>query len=136
MSSLSAILRILGLSKGLGSRPASHQDDLKLSLPLEDGVRVLVGTLRRDDEDFVFEYAKEFAKSGLPLLPDFPKTDVVYRSPDLWPFFLARLPPVDRPDVQAEIARRNLETDDTLKLLGSLGRTAISSPYELEPAGV
>lgn len=73
------------------------------------------------------------SRGYLPL-PDFPKTDVVYRSPDLWPFFLARLPPVDRPDVQAEIARRNLESDDTLKLLGSLGRTAISSPYELEPA--
>ena len=113
---------------------ASEPLELRLTLPLENGIRLLVGALRRDHEDFVFEYAKAFTKSQMPLLPGFPDPDVVYRSPRLWPFFLVRLPPIGRPDVQAQIARRNVESDDTIKLLGSLGRKTISSPYELEPA--
>ena len=137
MNKLSALLQILGLSR----RPVGPQhaagdgDSLNLVLPLDRGERILVGTLRREADDFVFEYSTEFVKSGLPLLPDFPKTGEVYRSPDLWPFFLVRLPPVDRPDVRAEIERMNRQADHTLQILSRLGRAAITSPYELTPAG-
>lgn len=117
------------------STQPGDSDSLNLVLPLDRGERIPVGTLRREADDFVFEYSAEFVKSGLPLLPDFPKTGEVYRSPELWPFFLVRLPPVDRPDVRAEIERMNLQADDTLQILGRLGRAAITSPYELTPAG-
>ena len=137
MKKLSALLQILGLSRRpVGPQHAAGDNDrLNLVLPLDRGERILVGTLRREADDFVFEYSTEFAQRDLPLLPDFPKTGVVYRSPALWPFFLVRLPPVDRPDVRAAIVRMKLEADDTLKILGRLGRAAITSPYLLTPAG-
>jgi len=137
MKQLSALLKILGLSRhSVGPQHApGDSESLNLFLPLDRDERILVGTLRREAEDFVFEYSTEFAKSGLPTLPDFPRTGDVYRSPDLWPFFLVRLPPLDRPDVRAEIERMKLDSEDTLKILGRLGRAAITSPYELTPAG-
>ena len=115
-------------------RAPSSDERLPLSLPLDGEARVLVGTLGRDEGGFVFEYTKEFLESGLPLLPDFPRPDGAYRARKLWPFFAVRLPPVDRPDVQAELERRKIDGDDTIQILGSLGRKVISSPYQLAPA--
>ena len=134
---LSELLRLLGVRQPAEQRRAhvGQGEEIRLFLPLTEDRKLLVGRLTQDGDDFVFEYSDEFAKGTFPLLPDFPRREVrQYRSHVLWPFFLVRLPPVDRPDVQQEIRERNLEPDDKLQLLGSLGRRAISSPYELELA--
>ena len=128
---LTHLFRAIGGYSSNSPKPRARTSDLLLSLPLERTIKV--GTLHRDDDGYVFQYAKEFAESHLPLLPDFPRIDDTYRSPELWPFFAVRLPPVDRPDVKAQIEKLNIDKDDTLKLLGSLGQRVISSPYELTP---
>lgn len=113
-------------------RPSSDRSNLQLSLPLAEPV--VVGQLSKDDAGlYVFEYAAEFKASGLPPLPDFPRLDDTYKSPALWPFFAVRLPPVDRPDVKAQIERLHIDKEDTLQLLKSFGQRVISSPYELTP---
>jgi hypothetical protein len=133
MIALGHILRALGVrsAQAVGDdKGATHQ--LKLYLQRPGHGRVLVGSLWKRGDRFVFEYADDFAHANLPPLPDFPVTDRQYESPDLWPFFLVRLPPADRPDVQRVIKDRGLEPDDTLGILGKLGRKAVSFPYELE----
>ena len=125
------LFRVLGAFTSKEPMRSSKTSDLLLSLPLEKPI--IVGRLQREDDGYVFRYSKEFAESHLPLLPDFPRVDDTYRSPELWPFFAVRLPPVDRPDVKAQIEKLQIDKDDTLKLLGSLGQRVISSPYELTP---
>jgi len=129
----SEVLRLLGLRPS----PTAHDDktiDEEVRLYLRSaGEGIFVGRLRKEGDEFVFEYSKEFAsREDLPSLPDFPHRNRPYRSADLWPFFLVRLPPSDRPDVQRVIRDKGIEPQNTLELLGKLGRRAISSPYELE----
>lgn len=132
---LSHLLRYLGV----GDAPdAAHdktpsEEQIVLFLPLGPDQRLRVGTLRKDASEFVFAYAPEFqARTDIPTLPDFPDRERVYRAPELWPFFLARLPPTNRPDVREIIEQRGIEPENTLEVLGELGKKAISSPYELE----
>lgn len=128
-------------SLGLASAPdAAHDhtaadEQVVMFLPVKGQERVRVGVLRKDGDEYVFQYAPDFVqRTSLPPLPDFPERTKEYRSPSLWPFFLARLPPVGREDVRRAIQAQGIEPDSTLELLGRLGKKAISSPYELELA--
>ena len=133
---LADILRFLGVRSTPAATDQSQHEEIRLYLMVPDRGRLLVGSLRRDRDEFVFEYAPEFVQSDLPTLPDFPSTTRAYRSSELWPFFLVRLPPADRADVQREISDQGIEPANTFALLGRLGRRTISSPYELELAHV
>lgn len=132
---LSDLLRYLGVG---GSPDAAHDrtpgaEEVLLLLPLANGERLRVGSLRKDGDEFVFSYSQVFAaRNDIPSLPDFPDRTRTYRSSELWPFFLARLPPTNRPDVREVIESRGIEPANTLEVLGQLGKRAISSPYELE----
>jgi len=122
---------------GLRASPQADADRSPLGqigLYLSTGSdRTEVGRLWKEGDEFVFEYSTEFqARTDLPTVPDFPDRDRAYRSPDLWPFFLARLPPSNRPDVEQAIREKGIGPQNTLELLAFLGRRAISSPYELE----
>lgn len=129
---LAALRRLIG-ERALAERDKST-DELLLFLSHE-GERVLVGRLGKDGPVYVFRYADEFLKRrDVPTLPDFPVADKVYRSADLWPFFMARLPAHQRPDVQEVLKSEGIEPDNTIEVLGKLGRRSISSPYELELA--
>lgn len=129
---ISELLKRLGIRRPQSDAAANSDDELRLVLPLDDGRRVVVGWLSQDGESFVFRYSDEFIQAGLPALPDFPRLGGgPYRSRDLWPFFLVRIPPTDRPDVQREIQRLG-KPMDLLQLLAHFGQRAVTSPYELE----
>lgn len=132
---LSHVLRYLGVidppEAAHDKTPADEQ--IVLFLPLGPDERLRVGTLHKEGDEFVFAYSPEFqSRTDVPTLPDFPDRGRVYRAPELWPFFLARLPPTNRPDVRDVIEQRGIEAHNTLEVLGELGKKAISSPYELE----
>ena len=125
---------LVGLGGDTHALPAADTSglELRLSLPL-DGARVWVGTLSREAGEYVFEYSDEFRRRrDLPSLPAFPDKDKQYRSADLFPFFLARLPPIGRPDVERFVAEHHIDPKDTLRMLSVLGRKTITSPYEFD----
>jgi HipA-like protein len=136
---LDKIRRVMAELTGLGgdehARPASEGSsdrELRLYLPLA-GERVWVGTLGRDGDEYTFRYSEAFRRRrDLPSLPAFPDMTKEYRSPDLFPFFLARLPPIGRPDVERFVAEHHIDPADTLRLLSVLGRKTITSPYEFD----
>jgi HipA-like protein len=129
---LAEILRALGF-RDQPALPASPKDEeVRVYLEIDSG-RIYVGRLRRDREGFEFSYSPEFlARPDLPPIPDLPDKARVYKSSALWPFFLARLPPTDRPDVREQLQAAGIAADDVLEVLGKLGRRTISSPYDLE----
>ena len=130
---------ILAAFRHLFGQPAlaSHDkssDELVLYLSHEGG-RVRIGRLAKDGDVYVFRYDEEFLRrKDVPTLPDFPVPTKVYRSSDLWPFFMARLPAQQRPDVQAVMEKEGISPDNAIEVLGRLGRKSVSSPYELELA--
>jgi HipA-like protein len=137
---LSTLLQFLGVKPSPQARDDKGIDEeirLYLTLPTASDRRILVGRLRKEKDEYVFAYSDDFkARPGLPSLPDFPNRNKTYRSPDLWPFFLVRLPPKDRHDVQEYLREAGIPPENTLEVLGALSRRAISSPYELELAEV
>jgi HipA-like protein len=96
---------------------------------------VLVGILSQDEGEFVFRY-----DAGYILRPDprpisaFPDLQKEYRGRDLWPFFAARMPPMEREDVKAEMLKAHLQPGDTIRLLGTLSKKTITNPYRFELA--
>jgi HipA-like protein len=129
---LDEVLRALGL-RGRSVDPSVGTDEeLRVYLAVESD-HIYVGRLRREKDEFEFSYSSEFqAREDLPSITDFPDKTRNYRSPVLWPFFMARLPPSDRPDVRRQLEAAGIEPGNTLEVLGKLGRRAISSPYDLE----
>ncbi len=129
---LSDVLQHFGLDTTEAVDHSTATDRIVLYLPLP-GARVLVGTLTKEGDDFVFQYSDAFrARLELRPLPDFPRREHVYRSRELWPFFQTRLPPAKRPDVAKMIETRRLDPKNTLQMLGQLGRETVTSPYVLE----
>jgi len=129
---ITRIARDLPLRTAEGRLVFAKDEEVRVYLETDRG-RVYVGRLKRDREGFEFTYSAEFlARSDLPPIPDLPDKTRVYKATVLWPFFLARLPPTDRPDVREQLRAAGIAPDDTLEVLGKLGRRAISSPYDLE----
>lgn len=132
------LLRRMGVNPGprAADDKSQAEEEVRLFLDLPDK-RLFVGRLWKQREVFLFQYSDEFlSRTDLPLLPDFPRRDKgFYRSERLWPFFLVRLPPLGRADVQRAVKEEGIEPANTLEMLARLGRRAISSPYELELGG-
>lgn len=107
--------------------------DRRVEVSLAKGSQsILVGTLRQEEGEFVFEYSPAFkAQDELPPISAFPEKGCVYRSSALWPFFAVRLPPMDRKDVQSIIAEKKIPTHDVLRLVAELAGKSPTSPYEL-----
>lgn len=94
-----------------------------------------IGTLLRDGEEWVFRYSDAFrAQETVKPIVDFQKVDKEYRSPNLWPFFLLRIPSPAQPVVQRHIARYKLTELDEGTLLREFGRWSVANPFELAPA--
>ena len=138
MSKWAKLKEAMGEAWGLSSlavgRSLPSEHALEVYLPVGDSERVLVGTLRRERSEVVFRYAPEFRRRGeLPAIADFPEKDREYRSQTLWPFFEQRLPPIKRADVVRKLKSKSLSAQaDRFVLLAELGRTTLTSPYELE----
>jgi hypothetical protein len=90
---------------------------------------IIVGYLSKFKFDYCFTYSAEFKASGLPAVPGFYDLDKIYESRALWPFFTVRIPPINRPDVEAIIIAKKIDVSDPMDLLLCLGHRSITSPY-------
>ena len=126
--------RFLPLGEELSARDVHSQGALRVLVQTGSGMR-LIGTLHKEGDEFVFRYDTAFssAPSAKPISA-FPDLHREYRSERLWPFFSIRIPRVERQDVREVMERRDIPSDDVLRLLGELSSRAVASPYRFEPA--
>ena len=87
----------------------------------------LIGHLFCDNSEFVFRYDADYDSEPISA---FPLLDREYRSERLWPFFAARIPPLDREDVQREMSNLSISEDQVIDILGSVARISVTSPYQ------
>lgn len=134
-------VRRADLEKGAVSIPRNEvRDDLPrvhifLDATAHGKANVLVATLSQDDGEYVFRYDPDYARQpGARPISAFPDLDDEYRAKHLWPFFAARIPPLEREDVREAMAKAKLRPDDTLRLLAMLSGRIITNPYRLELA--
>ncbi|MEL6446198.1 MAG: HipA N-terminal domain-containing protein [Bacteroidota bacterium] len=126
---LKKLLRQDGHEHVLTPRDESARFDLLYgSLP--------VGTLWLEDGgEWRYAYADAFRQqTEVKPLVDFPHLDKQYVSDELWPFFAVRIPSLEQPAVQREIAERDLDEHNQVALLRAFGTTSISNPFVLKPA--
>ncbi len=93
-----------------------------------------MGVLRLHSGVWEFRYCPEFKQQHevRPLI-DFPDVDRVYKSAELWPFFLARIPSRVQPQVSETIRREKLDERNSVQMLSHFGKQTISNPFVLEP---
>jgi HipA-like protein len=98
-----------------------------------DGRRIHVASLTKQGDEYVFEYTRDFKEQrDLAPISAFRDLSQPYRSKKLWPFFLVRVPPIEREDVRRTIEELGIAPDDEFALLAAVGSRTITSPYELE----
>ena len=91
-----------------------------------------IGVLSAADDEWTFRYTDEFRKSGeLRPIVEFPDVDKTYKSDELWPFFVMRLPSVKQPSVRNILESEAIDDSDEVELLRRFGQRAICSPFEL-----
>jgi len=97
---------------------------------------VTVGHLEFDSRMWSFWYDKEFkARGDLRPLEGFDELERVYRSSVLFPFFVVRIPDLDRRDVKRRLREEHISKPDPADLLRIFGRRVASSPaFELVPS--
>jgi hypothetical protein len=94
-----------------------------------------VGCLRLNDDAWVFNYTEEFRQQDkIKAIVDFPNKENEYRSVELWPFFLLRIPSLKQPAVQEFLRSANVESPTAAILLKQFGKRSIANPFELVPA--
>lgn len=131
-----SLLKRLGLTYSLGgSRAVIRQRPPFAEFVVRYG-SLEVGRLVNDEHGWSFTYSEAFrSQNRVRTLADFPDKQKVYRrSGGLWPFFAARLPSMEQPQVQRIIKREKLDADDTAALLSRFGRHSISNPFVMVPA--
>ena len=119
-----------------GETPAKQYLEIYRDM-LDGHGRALVGRLFQEGNDehceFVFRYDPNYHKEPISAFPDLGKE---YRSEQLWPFFSARIPPIDREDVREAITALNINADQPIEILGKVARLSVTSPYEFQLNGV
>ncbi|HEX7378656.1 MAG TPA: HipA N-terminal domain-containing protein [Pirellulales bacterium] len=95
---------------------------------------VTIGMLSAADGEWTFRYTDGFRKLGeLRPIVEFPDIGKTYKSEELWPFFVMRLPSLRQPSVRDILESEAIDDTDEVALLRRFGKRAISSPFELEP---
>ena len=95
---------------------------------------LLVGVLRRENEEWLFTYSNEFHnQTDIKPIVDFPATDREYRSQSLWPFFALRIPSPTQAEVREFIERMPADKVDEGILLKEFGTRSIANPFRLVP---
>lgn len=91
-----------------------------------------VGMLSVKGGVWQFEYSEEFKqKPELRPLVEFPDLEKVYEQPELWQFFISRIPSTLQPDVERVLEEEHIEDDDLVALLRRFGKKTVTSPFEL-----
>jgi hypothetical protein len=98
-----------------------------------------IGYLDLNEGVWEFKYSQAFiaqigSEEGVQPLVDFPDVRRTYRSQDLWPFFMARIPSVSQPRVIEEIERRGIDERSASQLLRAFGERSIANPFLLRSA--
>ena len=79
---------------------------------------LLIGTLEWTEEKWIFQYSKNFKlQNRIKPIPDFPTIDKVYKSKELYPFFVQRIPSLKQPKVQQTIKKENIKNTDEATML-------------------
>jgi len=98
-----------------------------------EGERIHVGSLSKDEGEYVFEYSPQFKEQKeLAPISAFREVSQPHRTRELPAFFRVRVPPLEREDVKRAVGELGIAADDEFALLGAVGRKTIASPYELE----
>lgn len=93
---------------------------------------LLVGELKLTEGIWSFEYSAAFKKQDeIKPLADFPDVDKVYKSKELYPFFLHRIPSIKQPKVQRQIKEHKIDATNEADLLRFFGIHSISNPFSL-----
>lgn len=93
-----------------------------------------IGTLQLEEGEWTFRYSEAFkAQDEIKPITEFPRLEKVYKSKDLFPFFVHRIPSLSQPKVQKTISRENIELDEA-SLLKRFGESSISNPFRLQVA--
>lgn len=116
---------------GLGGTKTKAQSHERFGLGYKE---LVIGSLLFKSGEWIFEYSEEFKNQNeIQPLIDFPDKNKTYRSEELWPFFLSRIPGLSQPAVKELLRKENIDEDDEAALLKRFGRTSISNPFTLEP---
>jgi HipA-like protein len=92
-----------------------------------------VGELSVKDAIWRFSYDPEFqTQDDIQPLVAFPDKRRTYESPVLWPFFMARIPGVNQPEVKETIRNEGLDEHSAVDLLRRFGEKTISNPFVLQ----
>ncbi|HZR78651.1 MAG TPA: HipA N-terminal domain-containing protein [Chthoniobacterales bacterium] len=111
---------------------AADQEPIVFSVMLDD---LEVGRLRLEAKEWVFSYSDAFrAQRKIKPIVDFPNLEREYRSADLWPFFLLRIPSLKQPAVQEFLREENVGKPNAVLLLKRFGKRSAANPFELVPA--
>ncbi len=93
-----------------------------------------VGKLVKDHGEWVFHYSDAFRRQNrVKPIVDFPYPERNYRSRQLWPFFLLRLPSTDQPSVKRFAQKHGVREWNETMLLKHFGRHSIANPFQLVP---
>lgn len=127
--------RIRQLFRSEGQEQVRTTDHEQAAFVLRYG-SLEVGSLRLRGGEWEFEYSSPFRAqvkepTGVQPLLEFPDIHRTYKSTELWPFFLARIPSAAQPQVREEIARQGLDATSAAQLLKAFGERSIANPFLL-----
>jgi HipA-like protein len=124
---LQQVLGGLRRRAGIGDTKAPAKAAFELRY---DGLHV--GTLMHNGGKWTFWYSDEFRlRPDLRPLVQFADVNHVYRSDQLWPFFLLRIPSMGQADVQKALKHEHIDGNDEVALLRRFGKRTIANPFEL-----
>jgi len=108
-------------------------DVLYLTKSDRNGNRVLIGELAKSENEYTFRYTPEAADKpeGFIKVPTFKDTDRVYKSKELFLFFVSRLFDRSRPDLPQLLGEYGLNGYDEWELLKATGARLVTDGYEL-----
>jgi HipA-like protein len=86
---------------------------------------------RLDNKRYSFRYLDAFYKLDLQPLPGL-DPDVPYESAELPLYFRERLPDTRRPDVKRLMQQFGIPEHNSLLLLATLGKHAVTDPFEFQ----
>jgi hypothetical protein len=90
---------------------------------------------RKDGRNvYIFRYFRQFRDLGLAPLPGVPYTEATQTSPELWPFFLERIPDSRRPEIAAWMRKLRIGESDDIRMLAELGAHSATDPFEIRLA--
>lgn len=132
---ISTIRKIFNINKTQGFSKDNciieHKETIHLfSLKYQENI---IGNLKFENNEWLFEYSNWFkTQNDLQPLLEFPLIDHKYKTKELWPFFLNRIPSFKQPKIKNYIEKHPSERTNTVKLLEMFGEYSVNNPFKLE----